>query len=151
MPKKDSIEKALQILKQAKKPDVEKVILNTKTTQPLKKDPLKDIAFINKVSKGEVKGLSKEALDAMQGVKTVKEAMQKAKSAGVEDEIRRVYPLEGSRFDLSKNKKGFVQVGKVDGVIDFNKQNGLETLVKEAKKYNSADEFFKAITSEPSI
>jgi hypothetical protein len=136
VPKKDSIEKALQILKQAKKPDVEKVILNTKTTQPLKKDPLKDIAFINKVSKGEVKGLSKEALDAMQGVKTVKEAMQKAKSAGVEDEIRRVYPLEGSRFDLSKNKKGFLQVGKVD--------EAEAKLMEEARKYKSAEEFVKA-------
>lgn len=62
---------------------------------------------------GEVKGLSKEALNAMKGVKTVREALEKAKSAGVEDEIRRVYPLEGSRFDLSKNKKGFIQIGKV--------------------------------------
>ena len=89
-------------------------LYDEKAIKALKKDPFKDLKFINKVSKGEVQGLSKEALDAMQGVKTVKEAMQKAKSAGVEDEIRRVYPLEGSRFDLSKNKKGFVQVGKVD-------------------------------------
>lgn len=40
---------------------------------------------------GEVKGLSKEALNAMKGVKTVREALEKAKSAGVEDEIRKAY------------------------------------------------------------
>ena len=77
-------------------------------------NPFKDIAFIKKLGEGKVKGLSKEALQAMKGAKTMKDAMARAKNAGVEDEIRRVYPLEGSRFDLSKNKKGFVQIGKVD-------------------------------------
>lgn len=83
-----------------------------------------------------VKWLSKEAMNAMKGVKTVKEAMEKAKSSGVEDEIRRVYPLEGSRFDLSKNKKGFLQVGKVD--------EAEAKLMEEAKKYKSAEEFVKS-------
>jgi hypothetical protein len=63
--------------------------------------------------------------------------MARAKNAGVEDEIRRVYPLEGSRFDLSKNKKGFVQIGKVD--------DAESALINEAKKYKSAEEFVGAI------
>ena len=57
----------------------------------LKKDPLKDIAFIKKLGEGKVKGLSKEALQAMKGAKTMKDAIARAKNAGVEDEIRKAY------------------------------------------------------------
>lgn len=54
-------------------------------------NPFKDISFIKKLGSGQVKGLSKEALNAMKWVKTVGDALKKAKSAGVEDEIRKAY------------------------------------------------------------
>jgi len=100
-PDKKIIEKASSIIKNANPADVEKIIISTKTIS----NPFKDIAFIKKLGEGKVKGLSKEALQAMKGAKTMKDAMARAKNAGVEDEIRRVYPLEGSKLFQEKVAK----------------------------------------------
>jgi hypothetical protein len=86
-PDKKIIEKASSIIKNANPADVEKIIISTKTIS----NPFKDIAFIKKLGEGKVKGLSKEALQAMKGAKTMKDAMARAKNAGVEDEIRKAY------------------------------------------------------------
>ncbi len=54
-------------------------------------NPFKDLSFIKKLGSGQVQGLSKEALNAMKGAKTMKDAMARAKNAGIEDEIRKAY------------------------------------------------------------
>lgn len=55
------MEKAASIMRNANKAVVEKLILTAKTIA----NPFKDIAFIKKLGEGKVKGLSKEALQAM--------------------------------------------------------------------------------------